>query len=186
LHGNISASGGDRRGWGISSNGGFAVRRITVFGNAGGGLVNASTGVQARPVCFECTVADNQGNGIDYAGTSSTLGVIESCMITGAHTNGINISGTNKAIIINCRIRDFTSAAITGNLDWSDPPLNGNTSASGTDADEYVDQASGDYRIKYGSDYWGLGIGAGDEPAPAGGGGALHLGGLGQTGIGAF
>jgi hypothetical protein len=41
--------------------------------------------------------------------------------------------------------------------------------AAGSDADEFVDAANGDYRIKNTSVYWGRGIGAGDEPASSGG-----------------
>lgn len=37
--------------------------------------------------------------------------------------------------------------------------------AAAFDTTHFVDAANGDYRIKYGSVYWGKGIGAGDEPA---------------------
>jgi hypothetical protein len=39
-----------------------------------------------------------------------------------------------------------------------------------SDADEFVDAANGDYRIKNTSIYWGRNIGAGDEPAAGGSG----------------
>jgi hypothetical protein len=47
----------------------------------------------------------------------------------------------------------------------------GNDTSAGTDADEFVDAAGGDYRVKYGSTIWGKGYGVSDEPNPGGGGG---------------
>jgi hypothetical protein len=113
--------------------------------------------------------ADNEGDGVATPGTSASLHFIRNCFITGASlTNGINISGTGKAHIANNRIRG-AATSIVGSLEYCDIPYWDNTDDAGTDTDEYVNAASGDYRIKNTSTYWGRGFGAGDEPAAGGG-----------------
>jgi hypothetical protein len=167
--GNPAATSGNRRGCQATAS--PQASRITAVGNVGGGILQ--TTASNRFVQLDrCTVANNEGNGISNVGDTNQTGYIDGCMITGGHTNGISESGAAKAVIRNCRIRGFTSAALSGSLPWNVPPLNGNITDAGTDGDEYVNAAIGDYRIKNTSDYWGKGIGAGDEPASGGGGGA--------------
>jgi hypothetical protein len=125
--------------------------------------------------------------------TTSTASFILNNTIYGCSSHGIEQahSGTPTAasgsyaidsnLILNCggwgivqtidfttvnnnRIRDCVSGAISNaELDYD------NITSAGTDADELVSVAGGDYRIKAGSAIWGLGIGAGDEPASGGG-----------------
>lgn len=170
IEGNPSATTGNRRGWSTANNAAYPLERCTIIGNVGGGVVHTGTGSGSKVAVSNCVIADNEGDAVSGAGTATTLGIVSRCMITGPHTNGVNITGTGDCAVHDCRIRDYTSAAITGTLDWSDPPLNGNITTAGTDADEYVDAASGDYRIKNTSTYWGKGYGAGDQPAGGGGG----------------
>ena len=187
LQGNASASSGNRRGFTASANDYYNLRRMTLIDNIGGGIVLAGTGASARAAIWNSVIVDNEGDGISSAGTSTSLGMISGCMITGAHTNGINITGTGDAVITNCRFRGYSSAAITGTLEWNDPPLNGNVTTAGSDSDEYVNAAAGDYRIKSTSAYWGKGIGAGDEaPAAGGGGGRSAIQALSIPGVSIF
>lgn len=174
LEGNAAASSGNRNGLAISNNDAFNLSRITVVDNVGGGITLSGTGASTRPHITNCVIADNGGDGITCAGASTREGYVVNSMITGgstAPTNGINITGTVDIAAVNNRIRDYSSSAITGTLDWNDPPLNGNITTAGIDADEYVNAAGGDYRIKNTSTYWGKNLGAGDE-APAAGGGS--------------
>jgi hypothetical protein len=90
--------------------------------------------------------------------------------------SGISTSGM-VVEVSDCRIRDTVSGAFDGMGNYPDS-FGNDTTEAGADADardaaELVDAANGDYRIKYGSAYWGKGLGAGDGPAPASGGGAV-------------
>jgi len=90
-----------------------------------------------------------------------------------------------KTLITNCETGIYSTAS--PNAEVIDSAINGATTQinyvasisqevlTGSESltDLFVDHVNGDYRIKYGSAYWGLGIGAGDEPAPSGGGGSL-------------
>jgi hypothetical protein len=109
-------------------------------------------------------MADNGSDGIVFAATASQLrtNVIDACVVTGSGAYGINGS-SSRVLITGCRLRDNTSGNTTS-LGNYPADMNNDTSA-GSDAAEYVDSASGDYRIKYGSAFWGKGIGAGDGPA---------------------
>jgi len=169
-------------------------------GSAGGrgGIITSTFGATLYVV--DSLINNFDGNGIDIAGSNNigTIWLVNNCIndvgghgiftnnpsaasgqqssitnnvITNCGGYGINL-GTNTQtwLLAQSRLRSNTSGN-TNNM-GEVPPIN-NYTAAGTDADEFVNAAAGDYRIKYGSAYWGLGIGAGDEPAPSGGGGSL-------------
>jgi hypothetical protein len=85
------------------------------------------------------------------------------CMIANCTTGVTQPFGRYE--LANTRLRNTTNVSPANSL-----PLNEIFDTSGSDADEFVDAANGDYRIKNTSIYWGRGIGAGDEPAAGGGG----------------
>jgi hypothetical protein len=92
--------------------------------------------------------------------------IVRNSVIVGSSQYGVTVSGANNVELSGNRFRNNTSGAfnsISGEvLDLS------NDTSPGTDADEFVDAANGDYRIKATSALWGKGIGAGDEiPTPA-------------------
>jgi hypothetical protein len=96
--------------------------------------------------------------------------------------NDIGIDGQSAARIIvsNCRLRNNTSNfSGMGNY----PETFSVVTAAGTDADEFVNAAAGDYRIKNTSTYWGKNLGPGDEPAASGGSGGIPLGRLISGGV---
>ena len=83
------------------------------------------------------------------------------CTTGMSSTNGVN------AIVANNRLRNnTTNFSGLGNY----PTNYGNMTSSGTDSDEFVNVAGGDYRIKNTSDLWGKGYGVADEPAAGGAG----------------
>jgi hypothetical protein len=176
LQGNPSATTGKRYGWSTGNNASYGITNFTVIGNAGGGAVNSASGVLNSYVnALRCTFVNNSVAAIMAGPTGTTFGVARGLMITGGHSNGINYSSSGKVFVDSCRIRDFSSSAVVGSTAFTEPPLFGNITDAGSDADEYVNAAIGDYRIKNTSDYWGKGIGAGDEPAAGGGGGGFYV-----------
>lgn len=165
----VAGSSGNRRGLSISA---FAPSlhcdRVTVIGVGGEGIY--VSGQSAVDLIRKCIVASVGGNGVQLnRSTSSTKGHVTSCVVAGSGGYGIAATTTSGIIATSSRFRDNTSGNFSGfdnyPTDWD------NDTSSGSDADEFVDAANGDYRIKYGSTLWGKGYGVSDEPAPAGGGG---------------
>jgi hypothetical protein len=95
------------------------------------------------------------------SGGSACLSVFNS-MIANCTTGVTQPFGRYE--LANTRLRNTTNVSPENSL-----LLNEIFDASGSDADEFVDAANGDYRIKNTSIYWGRGIGAGDQPAAGGG-----------------
>ena len=85
-------------------------------------------------------------------------------MITGCGAYGIDGQSAARALVSDNRLRDNTSGNINGLGNY--PTGLNNYTTDSDDATEYVNTATGDYRIKYGCAIWGQGYGAGDEPAP--------------------
>lgn len=95
---------------------------------------------------------------------SNQAGLIIDCVVVNNSGFGIVNAGSGQIVVENCRLRNNVS----GNLDLTgNNPSFANYTDAGTDAAEFVDYASGDYRTKRTSAYWGLNIGAGDEPLDA-------------------
>jgi hypothetical protein len=154
-----------------TSNANNTVIGNTVLGVAGDGI-RFGAGYTTAPnmVIANNTIVDCGGTGIDAEHSAAPAGGtatyrISSNMITGCSLWGIASTFDFPTAVFN-RIRDCSSGVISGLEIQYD-----NIVSAGTDADEYVNSAAGDYRIKFGSAIWGLGIGAGDEPASGGGGG---------------
>lgn len=150
--------------------------RLTVVGNGGRGI--AYTGSNAGVTLFlnDCTVVGNAGDQVQFPNTASqtNICVARRCLITGGGAYGINPGANTNLLVSQCRLRDNTSGNL-GTFGNYPTDLNNYTTDS-DDATEYVNAAGGDYRIKYGSAIWGMGFGAGDEPAPAGGANRAALG----------
>lgn len=152
LEGNPSASSNNRNG-----NAGGTMTKSTAYGFVGYAFLASSTGGAVDSVF----VGGSYGI---YNNHASNLKLVRNCVIVGAANWGVATAAAASMTITNCRLRNNTSGAITATSTGEAIELSNDTT-SGTDADEFVDAANRDYRIKYGSAYWGKGIGAGDGPA---------------------
>jgi hypothetical protein len=93
---------------------------------------------------------------------------IDGCVLVQCD-QGVRIGEYQIGWTLNTRLRDNINGNLTG--DGFHQSSVSNNLAAGTDDDELVDVAGGDFRIKYGSALWGKGFGVSDEPAPSSGGG---------------
>jgi hypothetical protein len=155
IEGNFSATSGNRRGLGNSVNGTHYFSRITSFNNPGGNIV-VSTGSAARCFMTRCTSFNSGSFGISIPGTQATLSSVTKCMVVDSTGAGIT-SATAPVNASDNRLRDNTggNTSLAGNSNtWN------NLTSAGTDADEFVDHANGDLRIKNTSSLWGKGYGA--------------------------
>lgn len=133
---------------------------VNVSSIAGNGLaVVGYTIVNCATVSEAAINAPNANSGA--APTSHNVVYAKNCFVANCGV-GINTQNTAARIFEN-RLRNTTNYTVPVNS-----IIAGNYEAAGTDADEFVDAANGDYRIKSTSIYWGKGIGAGDEPASGG------------------
>jgi hypothetical protein len=142
--------------------------RCTVVGHGGSGVATSGpTG--ARYVVDRCVIAGNGANGVvtDTDASQTEPIVVLNSMITGNGTFGINGQSQSHVVAAMNRLRNNTSGNFDGLRNY--PTDFGNETAAGTDADEYVDSAGGDYRIKNTSSMWSKGYGVSDQP-PTGGG----------------
>jgi hypothetical protein len=139
----------------------------------GGGFLcasgNAARTTQASKLLISgCGTYGFRGN----ATASQTVfhQLIDSVIINGTAL-GVDGQSTARIIVSNCRLRDNTSGNFSGMGNY--PTDFDVITSSGTDSDEFVNTAAGDYRIKTTSSLWGKGLGPGDEPASGGGGGLV-------------
>ena len=175
-----SSGTGDRHG--ILDDVGRHKFNCTVLDIGGDGIKCTATNATRRFVVLGTTIANCGGSGINMSNSASPVTAIASinnCMITGCGAYGINANSQLSALVTDCRLRDNTSGNISGLGNF--PTDFHNYITDSDDATEYVDPATGDYRIKNtATDVWGKGYGAGDEPVPvsgSGGGGLPVLGG---------
>lgn len=163
---------------------GYWAGGLTVVGCAGGGVVLAAAQVSRSGYIWRSTIVGCGSSGILCNGTASQTAwhQIHGCYVSGNSAYGINANGsfTNSS---HNRLRNNTSGNHNG---FGNYPTDQDYTSAGTDSDEFVNAAGGDYRIKNTAAIWGKGYGAGDQPSAGSGGSALHLGSLGQTGIGVF
>lgn len=112
-------------------------------------VINCGNGTANNVLSItRCTIVGMRGTAI------SGGSVVNGCYISNCATG---VDGTSH--VLNSRVRN-----ITGNAFQNGAVQGGGTdTSSGTDADEFVNAAAGDYRIKFGSTFWGKGIGAGDQ-----------------------
>lgn len=133
------------------------------------GFVNivyfSGTSTAANVQATHCVFVGSSGDTIllrsdaAQAGTSS----VTASIIVDSGAYAINAQSAANVIVRGCRLRDNTSGNFAGMGNY--PEDLGNDVSAGTDSDEFVDAAAGDYRIKATSALWGKGIGAGDGPA---------------------
>ena len=170
--GNISATTGARNGF--TSTVGSA-QNCFALNHIGNGFQNNSTTVSHFSVFTRCSAVNCDNGFARISSSSSATGVSAfiNCLAVNCTGYGFLAIGNNRALAIHGRTRDNTFGNATDNFS-----LDSIYTAGGTDADEFVDAANGDYRIKNSSAYWGLGIGAGDEPASGGGVPLIGAGGL--------
>jgi hypothetical protein len=173
LEGNIEANTGFRAGgYGTTQNGsGREFVRCTSFGHPGIGFSFNQTGGINYSHIMNCVSANNEGDGyaLAPAATQSQITTLYGSIAVNNGGYGVDVRGGGNNLISGGRFRDNTSGNFNGMGNW---PVDLNILTAGTDADEFVDAAGGDFRIKNTSDLWGRGIGAGDEPAAGGGGGS--------------
>jgi hypothetical protein len=167
----VAGSSGNRNG--IVYNGSNALAtivRCTVLDCGGKGISTSSTNVAQAFVIRSCVVYGVDGDGIEGASTASQTIDITVAQNVIVQCGGWGIDGQSAARIsaVYNRMRDNTSGNVTGLGDGLEVA---SETTAGTDADEFVNSGSGDFRIKNSSSYWGLGYGVADEaPASSGGG----------------
>jgi hypothetical protein len=173
-----TGSSGTRIGFGIgtlNTSASINASRITVIDNDNGpGISLPNTSAAARVLLANCLVA-GATTGIFMPGNSAPTQTsqVTGCVVVKCSAYGIAATANLcNALIANNRLRNNTSGNFNG---FGNYPTDNNDTSSGTDADEFVDSAGGDYRIKNTSDLWGKGYGAGDEPAAGGGGGGFYV-----------
>lgn len=173
LEGNASATSGVRAGNNVSS-GGYPRMfsrncLLNIPGNAFANIraiADGSVPVVEQTIVNCATLANTAAiNGPSFVSTNTNTQqqhvTAQSCFIANC---GVGLNTQNVAArILGNRIRCTTNYTVPNNS-----IIAGNYEAAGTDADEFVDAANGDYRIKSTSIYWGKGIGAGDGPASGG------------------
>jgi hypothetical protein len=156
--GNSAASSGNRRGFSASiGSGPFFVSGCQV------GFRGSSFGSNNALLVYDGTIV-NCTTAIELP-TSSSGGTacltVFGCMIANCTTGITQPFGRYE--LSNTRLRNTSNVSPANEL-----PINDTLTAAGSDDDEFVDAASGDYRIKNTSIYWGRNIGAGDQPAAGG------------------
>jgi hypothetical protein len=169
VEGNSSAVGGGRRGFRSSSNGGQFYTHCTSIDNVGEGYQHTVAATSPITRMFRC-LSYNNGTGTDTVNaTTLTSGFqqqISQCMIVNNSTYGIDYA-QSPTIVTDSRFRNNTSGNYTTTSIDQGIFINNDESA-GTDADEFVDAAGKDFRIKNTSTIWGKGYGPMDEPAAGG------------------
>lgn len=174
--GNSSASTGNRYGLRVSTGGIVIVQGLCIVNCPGYGLVNISTATGATIYAARFTI-DNCGVGI---GTLAATGGVSVLLVANSYiancTTGLHqVRGYTRTN--NVRLRNTTNFNITPVFPY-DAYV-----AAGSDADEYVNKAGGNYRMKSGSTYFGKHIGVRDEVVSGGGGGGLAIGRLISGGV---
>ena len=157
--GNPNATTGTRRGCATNQSSGPLFVFGCVTGVRAAGTTAATVLLAYRNTIVNCTT------GIELA-TASSGGnaclTVFGCMIANCTTGVTQPFGRYE--LSNVRLRNTNNVSPANELPVSDV-----LTAAGSDADEFVDAAGGDYRIKSTSIYWGRRIGAGDQPLAGGG-----------------
>lgn len=169
LVGTMAASSGTRRGVSSASNALLTFSLLTSLNHVGGHIFLTGTGTSVRLNLNHGTLVNasaSSADGVSSAGTATVPGGIHGSVIVNSGGYGINVAGTGRIAVVNSRLRNNASGNFSGMGNW--PDYWDTNVAAGTDAAEFVDIATGDVRIKYGSSLWGKGYGAGDQPAISG------------------
>jgi len=167
--GNASATSGSRIGFYYSSSRFIHTTECTSINNLGYGIYQPSSWHYTATTVENC-VMYNSGVGVFIGVSGSDIySCVNRCFVTGSSSYGVQWSQTATArlAIENNRLRDNTAGNIQ--IASANAVAGVNDESAGLDADEYVDAASGDFRIKNTSSSWGKNLGVSDEPAAAGG-----------------
>lgn len=165
VEGNSSAVGGARRGFRSSSNGGQFYTQCTSIDNAGDGYLHDVNATSPVSRLYKC-ISYNNGTGFRTSNsttlTTSLQQQISQCVIVNSSAYGVDLA-QSPVIISDTRFRNNTSGNYTATSVGQGLVLTTDESA-GSDADEFVDAAGKDFRIKNTSVLWGKGYGPADEP----------------------
>jgi hypothetical protein len=173
IDGTAGTSSGNRVGI-LAPAAGSIIQRVTVINCAGGGIrCTGGTNTTRFSDVLRCLVIGCGNYGIKANETASQT-VFHTLIGNVVVACDYNIDGsTNGRLILgNNRLRNPVSSNY---LNIANADTSSDNVTTGTNADEFVDAAGGDYRIKNTSDLWGKGFGPGDEPAAAGGGGGFYV-----------
>jgi hypothetical protein len=173
IDGTAGVTSGNRIGVNPGSAGNI-IQRVTVINCAGGGILcSGGTNTGRFSDVLRCLVIGCGNYGIKANDTASQT-VFHTLIGNVVVACDYNIDGsTNGRLILgNNRLRNPVSSNY---LNIANADNSSDNVTTGTNADEFVDAAGGDYRIKNTSDLWGKGFGPGDEPAAGGGGGGFYV-----------
>lgn len=162
----VTGTTGNRAGIVVSGSQDLELIQCTVLGCAGPGVWSNSTNTNGTLSIRSCVIANNGGSGVLGNPTASQVDyhTVRHCMVTG--NGGYGIEAQSAAVFaFQNRLRDNTSGNFNGMGNYPTDMNNETTDAA--DADDYVDAAGGDFRIKYGSAIWGKGFGVADAPPTA-------------------
>lgn len=175
----VTGASGDRRGLeGSTGSIDHELINCTIVNNGGAGIYSPSTNTSGTLSLRNCVIANNGSSGIVGNATASQTDfhTVRHCIITGNGAYGIDsVTEAAKIFAYDNRLRDNTSGNFGGFTNYPTDLNNYTTDAA--DADDYVDAAGGDFRIKNTAAIWGMGFGVSDEPAAGGGGGGPLVGG---------
>lgn len=162
VEGNPDATSGNRHGISTGSASPSTIYRTTVCNNVGAAMQSTGATGNFSCTCRDSTLVNNTERGVYVASSNTTVASrVDNSFIVGGG-DGIDVRLASNSRFMGNRIR-VSGTPIVNQIDT---PSTYNDTSAGSDADEFVDAANGDFRIKRSSIYWGKGIGAGDEPAP--------------------
>lgn len=167
----VAGSSGNR--YGLRNSGSttafWCAEKTTIRGFGGHGVAHTSATATHASGLRSCTIVGNAGSGILLPATASQSNQysVQNCLLAGNGAYGVDAQSEANAFLTNNRYRDNVSGATAGTDNY--PEFSAYTTDS-DDATEFVNAAGGDYRIANDAATWGMGFGAGDEPAAAGGG----------------
>ena len=162
--GNISATGGDRRGIECTATTeSFTAVNCLIKNHGGAGIGTSLSQAAEKFAVISCTITNNSGDGIQTGLQAGKTGrhIFLGNTITNNGGYGINSQASSNILAFDNRLRDNVSGNFAGFLNF--PTGIGNYATDSDDSSEYVDANAGDHRIKYGSTIWGSGYGVSEE-----------------------
>lgn len=173
----VPGTSGDRAGAEVTGSTDLNLIGCTVVNCGGHGVFSNSINTSGTVNVVQCVIANNGGSGIKGNPTAAQIDwhLVARSMITGNGGYGIDGQSEARVVATGNRLRDNTSGNINGLGNYPTDLNNYTTDAA--DADDYVDAANGDFRIKNTAAIWGQGFGVADQAAAGGGGGGPLVGG---------
>lgn len=164
----VTGSSGNRHGIEFTgSTNASPVNRCTVYGFGGDGVGSSSSTATHFYVLLRSVIANNGGTGVKANATASQSAYhrVAGCIVTGNGVAGIDAQTNANVIASGNRLRDNTGSNLANFANYPTDMDNYTTDAA--DSDDYVDAASGDFRIKNTAAIWGGGYGVSDQAASA-------------------